>query len=156
MVDWQSPITVQNELGASILNVFEVFFPRLIASNFSFSVTGRRLCQNRTCHRRNLYVRFSPPLCLERSYCHRAQGSRSVHVSWEFICNIGFEYDLLRGRRLWRWTAAVSVTPSLFTPPSLHQSYHIPSGNQRAFFLFVFFSHRFTLPVGSVPSPKRS
>ena len=62
MVDWQSPITIQNELGASILNVFEVFFPRLIASNFSFSVTGRRLCQNRTCHRRNLYVRFSPPL----------------------------------------------------------------------------------------------
>jgi len=31
--------------------------------------------------------------------------------SWEFICNLGFEYSLLRGRRQWRWTAAVSTPP---------------------------------------------
>lgn len=82
---------------------------------------------------------FPPPLCLERSYCHRAQGSRSVHVSWEFICNIGFEYDLLRGRRLWRWTAAVSVTPSLFTPPLSinHITFHRVTNEP---FSFLFFS----------------
>jgi len=44
------------------------------------------------------------------------------HVSWEFICNIGFEYGLLRGRRLWRWTAAVSGPSFSFF---LHQSYNI-------------------------------
>ncbi|KAI0298452.1 hypothetical protein B0F90DRAFT_702538 [Multifurca ochricompacta] len=28
---------------------------------------------------------------------------------WEFICNLGFEWSLFRGRRQWRWTAALYI-----------------------------------------------
>ena len=39
----------------------------------------------------------------------RGLWSSSIYViSWEFICNLGFELSLLRARRQWRWTAAVS------------------------------------------------
>lgn len=73
---------------------------------------------------------------LERSYRHRARLSHSAHVSWEFICNIGFEYGLLRGRRLWRWTAAVSGPSSPSFSPSLHQSYHIPAVTNGLLYFF--------------------
>jgi len=34
---------------------------------------------------------------------------------WEFICNIGFELSLVRGRRQWRWTAALYIATRFFT-----------------------------------------
>ncbi|KAI0270478.1 hypothetical protein BC834DRAFT_967265 [Gloeopeniophorella convolvens] len=37
-----------------------------------------------------------------------------IHVAdgiyiWEFICNLGFEWGLVTGRRQWRWTAALYI-----------------------------------------------
>jgi len=34
---------------------------------------------------------------------------------WEFICNIGFEWSLIRRRRQWRWTATLFIASRLFT-----------------------------------------
>ncbi|KAH9974552.1 hypothetical protein BGW80DRAFT_1301098 [Lactifluus volemus] len=34
---------------------------------------------------------------------------------WEFICNLSFEWSLLRGRRQWRWTAAFYIACRLAT-----------------------------------------
>jgi len=34
---------------------------------------------------------------------------------WEFICNLGFEYSLFRGRRVWRWTVALYIACRIST-----------------------------------------
>src|SRR5438309_9526830 len=49
-------------------------------------------------------------LPLDRYYSRRSKLMMN-YGSWEFICNLDFEYGLLRGRRQWRWTDAVSTTP---------------------------------------------
>jgi len=64
-----------------------------------------------------------------------AQGSCSTRVSWEFISNLNFEYSLISGRRLWRWTAAVSGNFFASFSPPLYQSHYHP-GNQWTFVLF--------------------
>jgi hypothetical protein len=80
-------------------------------------VTGRCLDQTRTCHRRNLSVRPSAFLFHPARYDLPSLEADDFHriraVRWEFICNLGFEMSLLRSRRQWRWTAAVS-SPLLF------------------------------------------
>ena len=37
------------------------------------------------------------------------------YLSWEFICNLSFEWSLIRRRRQWRWTAAVGIYCSNIT-----------------------------------------
>ena len=82
-----------------------LFFPHnslsLVEASHKFThvVDGVYLC-----------VCFLP---IDGHYSHRSKLSIN-HDSWEFICNLGFEYGLLRGRRQWRWTAAVS-TPTHHT-----------------------------------------
>ena len=73
--------------------------------------------------------------------------SSSIHaiISWEFICNLGFESSLLRSRRQWRWTAAVS-RPLL--PPSITSRFPLltadaasfPSSSQQLYIACRFFT----------------
>jgi hypothetical protein len=49
-------------------------------------------------------------LPIDRYHSHRSKPMMN-YGSWEFICSLHFEYGLLRGRRRWRWTDAVSITP---------------------------------------------
>jgi len=113
MVDWQNPNGLFNELSASIsfhLSILSVitllFFPLnslslVEASNkFAHVVDGVYLC-----------VCFLP---IDGYYSHRSKLTIN-YDSWEFICNLGFEYGLLRGQRQWRWTAAVSTPPHYTT-----------------------------------------
>ena len=121
MVDWQNPVIVLNDLGASVLGgpLFVVVYLSVCSFFFFpiFAVTGQVL-------RSNLYTSSTESICAchfyfylppTRYYCSRGLTffcSFKTHVtvtSWEFVCNLGFERSLLRGRRAWRWTAAVST-----------------------------------------------
>ena len=135
MVDWQSPNDISNELGTlipfllSILSVIIFLFLPLnllslveAANKFAHVVDGLYLCD---CFLPIDRYHFYPPK-LTINY-----------DSWEFICNLGFEYGLLRGRRQWRWTAAVC------TPP-----HHTTNANTP-----TRFPNSSTSPVGSLHSP---
>ena len=79
-------------------------------------MTCRCIDQARTCHRWNLSVRPFVLIRKDTTPTTRGLWSSSIHaVSWEFICNLGFELSLLRSRRQWRWTAAVSAPRSPIT-----------------------------------------
>jgi hypothetical protein len=96
MVNWQNPVTVTHELSALAPLLFRLF------PFFLFLNSCRRSRQVFTCRRRDLSVR----LFSFRSHCERADNH--PRGSWEFICNLGFEWGLFSGRRQWRWTIAVS------------------------------------------------
>ena len=93
-------------------------------------MTGRCIDQARACHRRNLSVRPSFSSMWRYATPYRSKltaiiSSIRAIISWEFICNLGFESSLLRSRRQWRWTAAVS------RPVFPHPSHHVFFVNSR-------------------------
>jgi hypothetical protein len=70
MVDWQSPLTIFNELGARVY--FQSFFGLIFFFPPPyFAIAGRCLYQARACYRRNLSVRVFH----RDDSIHRAQGS---------------------------------------------------------------------------------
>jgi len=110
MVDFQNPATIFNDLGTSISDA-------LVVVILSFVLLIR-------CHwqvlRSSSYTSSTESICA--SLLLLLPWPNTL-VSWEFVCKIGFEYGLLRGRRAWRWTAAVGST---FFPVPFSVIYHIP------------------------------
>jgi hypothetical protein len=101
MVDWHNPSTIVAEYSTFVLH--HLFFyqdlPVVLAS---------RLGQAAARYRWGISVRLS-------NYCSSLKAlDIPFFLSWEFICNLSFEWSLLRGRRQWRWTAAVRI-PSFFS-----------------------------------------
>ena len=97
----------------------------------------RRARQIFTRRRRDLSVR------LFSSRSNRERADNHPRGSWEFICNLGFEWGLVSGRRQWRWTIAVSSASFLTSLPR-PCVFHV---GQRVF------PNSFTLPLGWLPSP---
>ena len=149
MVDWQNPVTIFNELGSSSVpfsSHFTNFFPPPHPSSKPL-MTGRCIDQARACHRRNLSVRPSFSSMWRYATPHRSKLTAiisSIHaiISWEFICNLGFESSLLRSRRQWRWTAAVS-RPVL--PHPSHHAFFVNSRRGGCFFFFPTALHRLSV-----------
>lgn len=131
MVNWQNPVTITHELSALAPIPFRLYFP------FFFYNSCRRARQIFTRRRRDLSVR------LFSSRSNRERADNHPRGSWEFICNLGFEWGLVSGRRQWRWTIAVSSASFLTSLPR-PCVFHV---GQRVF------PNSFTLPLGWLPSP---
>ena len=137
MVDWHNPHEISSELGAS------TSFPLSIISVYNFTLFSHNSpslvdASNKfTCVVDGVYMCVSL-LPIDRYYSHRSKLVTN-YGSWEYICSLHFEYGLLRGRRQWRWTDAVSTITPRHT--QLPRSRHV-------------FPNSSTSPVESLQSPR--
>lgn len=106
MVNWQDPVTIITEFGAFC----DVFYAALSLFDVFANFYGIKICKTLTGAFVKLIHVVDGIYMYVLLFVPSFANCLDIFLSWEFICNLSFEWSLLRGRRQWRWTSAVGIS----------------------------------------------